>query len=84
MDINNVVPTRHTWKFMVIPIKQEQINKEVSFYLGVVSRLFNDRKLDEDIVNNNDETKFIVIMIKGKHWVLLGFKTLRIMTFYLV
>lgn len=66
MDRNNIVPRRQTGKLMISHIKQEQIEREVVFYLGNVSRMFNNKELDEDLVENMDETHFVVNFDNGK------------------
>ena len=52
MDRYNIVPRRQTGKLMVSRIKQEHIEKEVAFHLGVVSRVFKDNLLDQYLVDN--------------------------------
>ena len=62
----NIVPRKQTGKLSVSPAKLEHIEKSVAYHLGQVKRDFEAGILDEDMVENIDETHFIVNMTNGK------------------
>ena len=47
-----------TWKLMVSTSKQEYIERFVAFHLGVLKHQFELRKLDENPIENVDETHY--------------------------
>lgn len=51
---------------MVCPAKQEQMEREVAYYLGVVKNAFESGELEEDVVGNVDETHIVVNMDNGR------------------
>ena len=71
MEANNIVGRAQTGKLMVSPARQAHINKSVAFHLGVVGREFQSGLVDENLVENCDETHFVVNMDNGKT---LGFR----------
>ena len=70
-EYNNIVIRTQTGKLMTSPSTQLQMEKRVSYHLGQVARDFKSGKLDEDFVENLDETHFIVNVDNGKT---LGFR----------
>ena len=48
------------------------MEREVAFHLGVVSRAFSSEELDEDMVENVDETHFVVNMDNGRNLSFVG------------
>lgn len=53
-------------KLMVSPVKQEMIEKEVAYDFGVMKTAFESGELDEDMMENVDETHFVVNMDNGR------------------
>ena len=45
---------------MVCPEKQAQIERDVAFHLGTLSRQFASGVLDENDIGNADETHFLI------------------------
>lgn len=62
----NIVQRSQCGKKMVSPAKREYLAKTIAFHLGVVSRLFQSGALDENCVENIDETHFVVNMDNGR------------------
>lgn len=71
MDNRNIVGRAQKGKLMVSAERQQHIDKEIAFHLGVVLRDFKSGVLDEDVVENVDETHFVINMDNGKT---LGFR----------
>lgn len=71
MEHSNIVGRAQSGKLMLSPAKQEVIDKQVAYHLGVLSRLFTSGELSEDDVENADETHFVINMDNG---CTLGFK----------
>ena len=69
MERVNIVTRRQCEKLMISPAKQLLIEKEVAFHLVTVRRDFQAGLLDEDLVENIDETHFIINADNGKRWV---------------
>lgn len=68
---HNIVIRSQTGKLMTSPINQLLMEKHVAYHLGQVAREFQAGTLNEDLVENLDETHFIVNMDNGKT---LGFR----------
>lgn len=65
MASNNLVIRTQTGKLAVSPAKQAFIEKSIAFHLGCVKRDFESGKLQEDLVENADETHFVFDMDNG-------------------
>lgn len=63
---NRIVLRAQTGKLMVSPAKQEWIEKSVAFHMGVLKRGFECGELNEDCVENADETHFVFNMDNGR------------------
>jgi len=66
MECNGIVLRAQTGKRQISPEKQMQIEKEVAFHLGVLKRGFESGDLNEDTVENIDETHFVFDFDNGK------------------
>lgn len=58
-------------KLMVSPTKTEFIEHFVAFHMGVLARGFQSGALDENLMENIDETHFVINMDNGRT---LGFR----------
>lgn len=72
MQRNGIVSRAQTGKLLVSPAKLEQIEREVAFHLGQVSREFRSGSLKEEDVFNADETHFVINMDNHKTLALKG------------
>jgi hypothetical protein len=59
-------------KYTVSKEKQKYINKSCVFHLGKVKRAFQSGELNEEMVENLDETHFVFNMDSGKTLGLIG------------
>ena len=66
MQKNSIVSRCQSGKLMVSPEKREQIENEVAFHLGTLKRGFELGTIDEDFIENADETHFLVNMDNGR------------------
>ncbi|KAE8880253.1 hypothetical protein PF003_g35736 [Phytophthora fragariae] len=66
MEKHRIVLRAHTGKRQVSPEKQEQIEREVASHLGELKRDFESGMLDENTVENIDETHFVIDFDNGK------------------
>ena len=65
----DLVMRKQTGKLAVSPEKQLHIEKSVAFHLGVLKRGFASGELNEDYIENADETHFIyLIWITAALW----------------
>jgi DDE superfamily endonuclease len=71
MEKNNIVGRTQTGKLMACTERMEHIEKEIAYHLGVVACEFQSGALDENLVENADETHFVIKMDNGKT---LGFR----------
>ena len=71
MDRNNIIGRAQTGKLMVSAAKKEFIERCVAYHLGQMKKQFESGELEEDTIENMDETHFIINMDNGKT---LGFK----------
>ena len=71
MERHSIVSRAQTGKLMVSKEKKIFLERSVAHYLGQVSRAFQKGELDENMVDNCDETHFVVNMDNGRT---LGFK----------
>lgn len=62
----NIVSRKQTGKLMVSPAKQEFIEREVAFHLGCMARQFRSGELDENNLENADETHFQINFDNGR------------------
>eukprot|EP00474_Spongospora_subterranea_P005517 CRZ05975.1 hypothetical protein [Spongospora subterranea] len=67
----DIVLRHQTGKLAVSPAHHEHMEKLVAFHLGEVGRRFRSGDLDENLVENVDETHFVINMDNGRT---LGFK----------
>ena len=77
MERFKIVARRQCGKLMISPVKQEQMEREVSFHLGVVFRAFSNEELNEYMVENVDETHFVVSMDNGRNLSLVGCREVK-------
>ena len=66
MERYSIVVRSQTGKLQVSALKQRFIHMEVAYHLGVVSRGFQDGSLREEMVENMDETHFVINMDNAK------------------
>lgn len=71
MTVNRIVLRAQTGKLLVSPEKELTIQKCVAFHLGELKRGFESGLLNENRIENADETHFVFNMDNGKT---LGFK----------
>lgn len=70
-DRYGIVSRALTGKLQLSPAKEEFIQKEVAYHLGKLARAFRSGELQEDDVENADETHFVINLDNGRT---LGFK----------
>lgn len=56
----------HTGKHRMSPRKEEEIELTVAAHLGTMSGLFEGHRLDEDDIENADETHFVINVDNGR------------------
>jgi hypothetical protein len=66
MEKNNIVGRAQTGKLTVCAERMEHFEKEIAYHLGVIAREFQWGALDENLVENADETHFVINMDNGK------------------
>jgi len=66
MERYGIVVRSQCGKLMISPVKQELIEQEIAYHLGVVKLAFDAKELEEDLVENIDETHFVLNMDNGK------------------
>ena len=66
MCVQKIVRRSQTEKLMVSPDKQLEIEKRVAYHLGCLKRAFESGELNEDTVENADETHFVFNLDNGK------------------
>ena len=74
---HNIVLRQQTGKLKVCRDKELDIETEVTFHLGVLKRQFDYGELDESMVENKDETHFIVNMDHGRTLAFKGFNSIK-------
>ena len=57
-----IVSRAQTGRLMVCMEKQAQMEKDVEFHLGTLSRQFASGALDENDIGNADETHFLIYL----------------------
>lgn len=72
MSASRIVLRAQTGKLMVSPLKQAHIEKSVAFHLGILKRGFASGELQEDNMENADETHFVFNMDNGKTLGMIG------------
>lgn len=55
-----------TGKRLTSPEKELFIEKEFAYHLGIVARSFRKGEIDEDNIENADETHFVINMDNGR------------------
>lgn len=65
-DRFTIVSRRLTGKHCVSRSKQDQIEKEVAYHLGQLAKGFREGLLDENNVENADETHFVINVDNGR------------------
>ncbi|CDF38688.1 unnamed protein product [Chondrus crispus] len=63
---NNLVTRHQTGKLAVSPEKQEYIEKSIAYYMRYLKRAFQSGELQEEFVENDDETQFVFNMDSGR------------------
>jgi hypothetical protein len=71
MEKQNIVGRAQTGKLMLSSERQIHLEMEISHHLGMVGREFQSGLIDEEMVENLDETHFVINMDNGKT---LGFR----------
>ncbi|KAL2642890.1 hypothetical protein R1flu_010477 [Riccia fluitans] len=71
MDRFNIVCRVQSGKLTTSPEREQHMEMTVAHHLGKLFREFTDGQLDEDMVENVDETHFIINMDNGRT---LGFQ----------
>lgn len=66
MHCHNLVVRRQTGKLAVSPEKQLFIERSIAFHLGTMKRCFASGELNEDTIENADETHFVFNMDNGR------------------
>ena len=66
MDVNNIVILNQIGRFTHSNEKELQIEMQVAHYLGVLQRSFLIGLFDENLIENVDETHFVVNMGNGR------------------
>lgn len=61
-----IVSRAHTGKHRMSPAKEEEVEIEVAAHLGNISGLFAANKLEENDVENADETHFVINVDNGR------------------
>lgn len=77
MDPNNIFPRRQTGKLMIRWIMQEQIEREVAFNVWNGSGMLNYKEREEDLVENINESNFVVNFDYGKTFGFVGSKGIK-------
>lgn len=63
---NRIVRRSQAGKLMISPEKRERLEKEIAYHLGCLKRGFESGELDENLIENADETHFVINMDNGK------------------
>ena len=77
MERYHIVSRAHTGKHKCSPAKEEELALAVAVHLGTVSGLFSSGKLEENFVENADETHFIINVDNGRTLGFAGDKTVK-------
>lgn len=77
LDRHDLVTRAQTGKLMVSAAKQLSIEQAVAYHLGCVKRDFDAGVLDENMVENIDETHFVVNMDNKKTIAVKGTDTVK-------
>jgi len=77
MDRFNIVGRRQCGKLMVAQPKQIEMEQPVAYHLGVLSREITSGALDEDLLENVDETHFVINMDDGRTLSFIGANDVR-------
>jgi len=77
MERHQIVSRRQCGKLLVSPVEQVLIERSVAYHLSVVSRAFADGTLDEDLLENRDETHFVVNVDNGRTLSFIGCDKVR-------
>jgi hypothetical protein len=76
-DANGIVVRSKTGKLSVSPEKREFIDRSCVYHLGIVKRAFENGDLKEEMVENWDETHFVINLDNGKTLGLIGEKSIK-------
>lgn len=71
-DNFRIVTRSLTGKYFLSPLKEDFIHREVAFHLGVLRRAFRSGGLEEDNVENADETRCVISMENRTIFALCG------------
>lgn len=66
MECSRIFSRAHTEKHICSPAKEKEIDIPVAFYLGNVSGMVSSRIMDDNYVENADETHFIINVDHGR------------------
>lgn len=68
MLVSKLVLRSQTGKLMVCQEKQLEIERAVAVHLGILKREFESGDLEEDTIENADETHFFLAWIMCEQW----------------
>jgi hypothetical protein len=68
---HNIVMRCQTGKLLCSPEKKFQIETEIAYHLGQLKKKFDNGELEDNLIENMDETHFVINMDNGKT---LGFR----------
>ncbi len=71
MDVHNIVLLSQRGRLSLSNAKEIQIQKMVAYHLGLLHRGFQSGQFDENLMENVDETHFVINMDNGRS---LGFR----------
>lgn len=77
MEAHRIVFRTQSGKKQVSPEKQEAIEREVAAHLGKMKRGFESGRLNEDTIENIDETHFVIDFDNGKTLGFAGEKSIK-------
>ena len=66
MHVHNIVLLSRTSRLTCSPEKEIQIERNMVYHLGVLKRNFDNDFFDENLMENIDETHFVINMDNGR------------------
>ena len=66
IDSHNIVLLSQRGRLMCSPEKELQIEMETAYYLGILQRGFASGEFDKNLMENLDETHFVVNLDNGR------------------
>lgn len=77
MEKHSIVGRRQCGKLMRSAVKQDFIHREVAYHLGEMHRGFRDGQMEEDLIDNMDETHFVVNVENGRTLGFIGDESVK-------